>query len=83
MSQKEKVSQIIARKLLTMIENGEFPPGSKLPTEMELTEQFGVSRVPIREALSMLRAAGVIYSRQGGGSYVEDSANSTLLQRIH
>lgn len=82
-SQKEKVSQIIARELFTMIENGKFPPGSKLPTEMELTDQFGVSRVPIREALSMLRAAGVIYSRQGGGSYVEESTNSTLLQRIH
>lgn len=66
MTQKEKVSQVIARELLTMIETGKFPPGSKLPTEMELTAQFGVSRVPIREALSMLRAAGVIKSRQGG-----------------
>lgn len=82
MSQKEKVSQIIARELLTMIETGEFPPGSKLPTEMQLTAHFGVSRMPIREALSMLRAAGVINSRQGGGSYVEETTNSTLLQGI-
>lgn len=83
MTQKEKVSQVIARELLTMIETGKFPPGSKLPTEMELTAQFGVSRVPIREALSMLRAAGVINSRQGGGSYVEESTNSNFIQRIH
>ncbi|MDM5332920.1 FadR/GntR family transcriptional regulator [Ureibacillus composti] len=83
MTQKEKVSQVIARELLTMIETGKFPPGSKLPTEMELTAQFGVSRVPIREALSMLRAAGVIKSRQGGGSYVEESTNSNFIQRIH
>lgn len=83
MSQKEKVSQVIARELLSMIETGKFPPGSKLPTEMELTAQFGVSRVPIREALSMLRAAGIIMSRQGGGSYVEESTNSTTLKRIH
>ncbi|MEH7342454.1 FadR/GntR family transcriptional regulator [Bacillus sp. JJ1532] len=83
MSQKEKISHVIARELLTMIETEKFPPGSKLPTEMQLAAQFEVSRVPIREALSMLRAAGVINSRQGGGSYVEESTNSTLLQRIH
>lgn len=66
-----------------MIETGQFPPGSKLPTEKELSALFSVSRVPIREALSMLRAAGVINSRQGGGSYVEETTNSTLLQNIH
>ncbi|MED4885166.1 FadR/GntR family transcriptional regulator [Bacillus smithii] len=82
MSKKEKVSQIISRELLNQIEIGRFPPGSKLPTEMELAAQYGVSRVPIREALSMLRAAGVISSRQGGGSYVEESTTSSLLKRI-
>ncbi|WP_428912085.1 FadR/GntR family transcriptional regulator [Niallia sp. Krafla_26] len=82
MSQKEKVSQTIARELLNLIKTGELPPGSKLPTEMQLSSQFGVSRMPIREALSMLRAAGVIYSRQGGGSYVEESTNSTRLHQI-
>jgi GntR family transcriptional regulator, transcriptional repressor for pyruvate dehydrogenase complex len=82
MSQKEKVSQIISRELLNMIEIGKFPPGSKLPTEMELANHFSVSRAPIREALSMLRAAGVITSRQGGGSYVEEVTSSTLFQRI-
>ncbi|TBL80129.1 FadR/GntR family transcriptional regulator [Paenibacillus thalictri] len=83
MAEKEKVSQTISRELLQRIESGEFPPGSKLPTEMELTAQFGVSRVPIREALSVLRAAGVISSRQGGGSYVEErSGGSALLHQI-
>ncbi|MEM1503675.1 FadR/GntR family transcriptional regulator [Domibacillus sp. 8LH] len=82
MSKKEKISQVISRELLNLIENGTFPPGSKLPTEMELTAQFGVSRVPIREALSMLRAAGMISSRQGGGTYVEEATNPTLLQRV-
>ncbi|MFT9846356.1 FadR/GntR family transcriptional regulator [Aneurinibacillus sp. REN35] len=83
MEKKEKISQKISRELLTMIEEGRFPPGSKLPTEMELASQFGVSRVPIREALSVLRAMGVISSQQGGGSYVEDSAPFSLLQHFH
>lgn len=82
MSKKEKMSQIISRELLTMIETGQLLPGAKLPTEMELAARFGVSRIPIREALSVLRAAGVISSRQGGGSYVEETAGSALLQRI-
>ncbi|OMP68732.1 FadR/GntR family transcriptional regulator [Domibacillus epiphyticus] len=82
MSKKEKISQVISRELLNQIESGTFPPGSKLPTEMELSTQFGVSRVPIREALSMLRAAGMVSSRQGGGTYVEEATNSTLLQRV-
>jgi GntR family transcriptional regulator, transcriptional repressor for pyruvate dehydrogenase complex len=82
MAEKEKVSQMISRELLKMIETGKFPPGTKLPTEMELAARFGVSRLPIREALSVLRAAGVIYSRQGGGTYVEDKAGSALLHHI-
>ena len=69
---KEKISQKISRELLVMIEEGKFPPGSKLPTEMELANLFDVSRMPIREALSVLRALGIITSQQGGGSYVEE-----------
>ncbi|MCM3570549.1 FadR/GntR family transcriptional regulator [Neobacillus mesonae] len=82
MSEKEKLSQTISRELLSMIELGRFPPGTKLPTEMELASLFGVSRLPIREALSVLRAAGIISSRQGDGSYVEEGANLSLFHYI-
>ncbi|KKK39843.1 GntR family transcriptional regulator [Mesobacillus campisalis] len=82
MAEKVKVSQTISHELLDMIDTGKFPPGSKLPTEMELAAHFGVSRIPIREALSVLRAAGVISSRQGGGSYVEERAATFLLHHI-
>ncbi|MBO1581869.1 MULTISPECIES: FadR/GntR family transcriptional regulator [Bacillus] len=83
MTQKEKISQKISRELLVMIENGKFSPGSKLPTEMELAELFGVSRMPIREALSVLRAMGLISSQQGGGSYVEEVIPTSLSQHFH
>jgi len=79
---REKLSQKISRELLKMIETGKYPPGSKLPTEMELAAQFGVSRIPIREALSVLRAAGVITSRQGGGSYVEERIGFNILHNL-
>ncbi|WP_400164417.1 FadR/GntR family transcriptional regulator [Brevibacillus sp. TJ4] len=80
---RAKLSQIISRELLEAIEAGKYPPGSKLPTENELAAQFGVSRIPIREALSVLRAAGVITSRQGGGSFVEERVGSGILHNIH
>lgn len=82
MSKKEKVSQSISNALMEMIENGTYPPGSRLPTENELAQQFGVSRSPIREALSMLKAAGLVHSRQGGGNYVEEFPSGVYLQRI-
>lgn len=80
---KEKLSQMISRELLKMIEAGKYPPGSKLPTEMELATQFGVSRIPIREALSVLRAAGLINSRQGGGSFVEENSGPNIFGNVH
>ncbi|MBB4825926.1 GntR family transcriptional repressor for pyruvate dehydrogenase complex [Sporosarcina luteola] len=83
MSKKEKVSQIITRELIKMIEEGKLPRGAKLPTEMELANQFNVSRAPIREALSVLRAMGIISSQQGGGSYVEDIGFASLMQHFH
>lgn len=45
-----RLYQTIAAKLRKLIEDGEFPPGSRLPGERELAERFGVSRVTIREA---------------------------------
>lgn len=49
---------------------GDFAPSGKLPTEGELVRRFGVSRPTVREALSRLRADGLIDSRRGSGSYV-------------
>ena len=56
--------------LLTRISNGEYAPDHKLPSEKELSDQFDVSRPIVREALERLRKEGLIYSRQGAGSFV-------------
>ncbi|ODT66450.1 MAG: GntR family transcriptional regulator [Pelagibacterium sp. SCN 63-23] len=52
------------------ISNGEYGPDQKLPSEKELSDQFDVSRPIVREALERLRQEGMIYSRQGAGSFV-------------
>ncbi|MBS7541662.1 FadR/GntR family transcriptional regulator [Ancylobacter oerskovii] len=53
------------------ISNGEYQPDEKLPGEHELAAAFLVSRPIIREALKRLRDEGLIYSRQGAGSFVK------------
>jgi DNA-binding FadR family transcriptional regulator len=66
----------VAEKIKERISNGVYPPGSRLPGERELAEQFGVSRVTIREAEIALQALGYISIKTGSGVYVLDSADS-------
>ncbi len=49
---------------------GRIAPGDRLPTEDELTEQLGVSRTTLREAIGVLAHAGLLDVRQGDGTYV-------------
>ncbi|MEH7120786.1 FadR/GntR family transcriptional regulator [Neobacillus vireti] len=67
----KKLYMQIYNQILSEIESGSFKIGDKLPAERELCEQFGVSRVPIRQALSALELNGIIYSRQGEGIFVK------------
>ncbi|BCJ87707.1 FadR/GntR family transcriptional regulator [Effusibacillus dendaii] len=82
MGKKPKISQTISQQLLTMINTGQFPAGSRLPSEMDLAAHFSVSRATIREALSVLNALGILSSRQGGGNYVEEVDVSSLLTQM-
>lgn len=67
---KKSVSRQVYDQILDNILNGIWPPGTKLPSENELGLMFGVSRVPIREALKKLNAMGIAQTRQGEGSFV-------------
>lgn len=62
----------VAEKIVAMIEDGIFPPNSRLPGERELAEQLSVSRVTVREAEIFLQAQGIIQVRTGSGAYVLD-----------
>lgn len=68
-----KLYMQIYDQILSEIQLGTFQIGDKLPTERELCAQFGVSRAPIRQALSALEMKGYIYSRQGEGVYVKST----------
>ena len=54
------------------IRDGRLRPADKLPTEAALMADYGVSRTVVREALSKLQASGLVSTRHGVGSFVED-----------
>jgi GntR family transcriptional regulator, transcriptional repressor for pyruvate dehydrogenase complex len=60
----------IAGQLRSLIEAGEFPPGSRLPAERDLAKQLGVSRPSLREALIALEVEGYVDVRPGSGILV-------------
>jgi GntR family transcriptional repressor for pyruvate dehydrogenase complex len=68
-----KVSDAVMERLETMILEGTLRPGEKLPPERALAAQFEVSRPSLREALQKLETRGLLFSRQGGGTYVTDT----------
>jgi GntR family transcriptional repressor for pyruvate dehydrogenase complex len=67
----EKGHEIVSRILLTKIREGEWKPGDKLPSVVELSSSFGVGRSTVREALSALKAMGWLDIRHGGGTFVK------------
>jgi GntR family transcriptional repressor for pyruvate dehydrogenase complex len=71
-SSETTVSKAITSKLIARIIDGVYPPGSKLPTEREIAEEFDVTRNVVREALKRLEALGLVTIRRGSGIYVED-----------
>jgi DNA-binding FadR family transcriptional regulator len=65
------LSAQIVDQLRERIANGEYPVGSRLPTELELSRIFGVSRNSVREATRSLVYSGLLVARAGDGTYVQ------------
>ena len=74
--QPRKLAHALVERLSGRIRRGEFKPGDKLPTELEITRAFGVSRTVVREAMSRLQAAELVETRHGIGTFVREGADS-------
>lgn len=59
--------------LSDQIRSQRLRPGDKLPTELKIMEEFGVSRTVVREAISGLQSAGLVETKHGIGTFVLDS----------
>jgi len=67
-----RIYRQIADQLKTLIDNKEFPPGSRLPAERELASQLQVSRASVREALIALEVIGLVDVKVGNGVIVRE-----------
>ncbi|MGW8380561.1 FadR/GntR family transcriptional regulator [Streptomyces sp. ODS28] len=68
--QRAALSDQVISALRSQIASGEWPVGSRIPTEPELVEQLGVARNTVREAVRALAHNGLLDIRQGSGTYV-------------
>ena len=78
--QPQKAYVYILQQILDLVQNGKLKAGDKLPPESILTQNFGASRPTIRQALSALEVLGVIETKGGKGSYVQNHLNFDYLR---
>ena len=77
-TQRGNLAEIVVAQLTARIDAGTYPPSEKIPSSAQLCEEFGVSRTVIREALTSLKVAGRVTSRQGDGVYVTERDTKAL-----
>ena len=62
---------LLKRSLLEKLDNDDLAPGDLLPSERELMDQYGVSRITVRKAIDELEKDGCLYKVQGKGTFVK------------
>lgn len=79
-----RISALVADQIRTLILEGRLQQGDRLPSERELAERFGVSRVTVRDALRILEVAGLIEVRLGasGGAFVTAPSANIVAEGI-
>lgn len=74
---RQQLSAQVLEKLRHLIESGEYPVGSRFPTEPRLMKALGVGRSTVREAVQSLAHGGVLEVRQGSGTFVRALPSDT------
>ena len=70
-------------QLKSMLMEGVWKAGEKMPSENELCEKLGVSRVTVRAAIQQLEILGLIETRHGGGNFVMDFSSISAMNAFH
>jgi DNA-binding FadR family transcriptional regulator len=80
----DRVSQVIVDQIKVLIRDGRLLPGDRLPSERELCQRFGVSRVTVREALRVLEAGGLLAIRVGahGGAFLTTPSTERISEGL-
>lgn len=80
LTRPRRLSDEVARQIAQRIEDGVLAPGAQLPTEVDLTREFGVGRSVVREAIARLRQDGMVEARQGVGVFVCDEPGAATFR---
>ncbi|MEM7774252.1 MAG: FadR/GntR family transcriptional regulator [Pseudomonadota bacterium] len=80
LNKHERLADQLYGQLLESIVSGQLTEGDKLPSENQISRLYSVSRPVIREALLRLQADGLVYSRQGAGTFVKARPPQGLIQ---
>jgi GntR family transcriptional regulator, transcriptional repressor for pyruvate dehydrogenase complex len=75
-----RMSEAIVEQIRSLIRSEQLRPGDRLPSERDLGERMGVSRVTVREALRVLEAGGLVEIRVGarGGAFVTSPSSAKI-----
>ncbi len=73
-----RVSEDTVQQLVELIRTSAFAPGTRLPGERQLAQQFQVSRTSIREAIRKLETIGLLETRAGLGTFVKDPSREVI-----
>ncbi len=72
MAKRNTLTTLMAEDMSQKILDGILKPGERLPTELELCDQYEVSRTVVRESIARLRSEGLLVSIQGRGMFVAE-----------
>lgn len=70
-------------QLKARLMEGTWKIGEKIPSENELCESFGVSRVTVRAAIQQLEILGLVETKHGGGTFVTDYSSINVMNDLH
>ncbi len=69
---KVNLPNLVVERIKDLIADGQLKPGNQLPAERQLTQELGVGRSTIREAVRILEALGIVEVRPGHGTFVRE-----------
>lgn len=78
----KSITNEIVKRISEALQQGEFKPGDKLPTETEFCQKLGVGRNSVREAIKMLAAIGVVEVFRGDGTYVATKVSPEIFNPL-
>jgi len=79
---KQRLVDNVVEQVITLIAESKLEAGSRLPPEMKLAEQIGVSRTVVREAMQILIAKGLVETRHGIGTTVRALGGEPILDHL-